>query len=105
MIQTEVRIEDSLAEMDKEYSVKLNNLELESASTPSQSSVEDNDSNAGFLIEKHLNQALPLIEEGRIDELEDFLYIYKEKYSFINLRTQTKWSLLMAHCTETQLEF
>lgn len=59
---------------------------------------EDTDSNAGFLIEKHLNQALNLVEQNKINDLEDFLYHYKEKYSFINIRTQTKWSLLMGHC-------
>jgi hypothetical protein len=48
---------------------------------------------------------LELIESKQIDKLEDFLYNYKEKYSFINMRTQTKWSLLMAHCKEAKLEY
>lgn len=45
------------------------------------------------------------MEQNKIDDLEDFLYRYKEKYSFINVRTQTKWSLLMAHCKESKLEY
>ena len=45
------------------------------------------------------------MEQNKIDDLEDFLYHYKEKYSFINVRTQTKWSLLMAHCKESKLEY
>ena len=52
-----------------------------------------------------MNQALSLVELNRIDDLEDFLYNYKEKYSFINARTQTKWSLLMAHCKESKREY
>ena len=87
------------------YSVRLNNVELDSLNSNSESSVEDNDSNAGFLIEKHLNYAVEMIEKNQIEELEEFLYNYKEKYSFINIRTQTKWNLLMAHSKESKLEY
>lgn len=85
-------------DLDKLYSVRVNHIDPESDSAEGEGSDDDSDSNAGFLIEKHLNQALTMIEQHRINDLEDFLYNYKEKYSFINIRTQTKWSLLMAHC-------
>ena len=52
-----------------------------------------------------MNQALVLVEHKKYRDLEDFLYNYKEKYNFINIRTQTKWSLLMAHCKQMKLEF
>ena len=52
-----------------------------------------------------MNQALILVDQQRYSELEDFLYNYKEKYNFINIRTQTKWSLLMAHCKQMKLEY
>jgi hypothetical protein len=33
-----------------------------------------------------------------MDGLEDFLYKFKEKYSFGTVKIEIKWSLLMAYC-------
>jgi hypothetical protein len=52
--------------------------------------ITDGDSNTWFLIEKHLNQAFTMTEQHRINHIEDFVFNYKEKYSFINMRTQIK---------------
>lgn len=48
---------------------------------------------------------MEFVEKEKYNELEDFLYSFKEKYTFVNLRSQAKWSLLMAHCKEGKLEF
>jgi hypothetical protein len=45
------------------------------------------------------------MESQKSEDLETFLFKFKEKYSFINIRTQVKWCLLMAYCKEQKLEY
>lgn len=51
-----------------------------------------------FIVEDKLNDAIDYIKQNKLFELEEYLYDFKTKYSYMSDRVQIKWRLLMAHC-------
>lgn len=57
------------------------------------------------MVEDKLNDAIDFIRGNKLFELEEYLYEFKTKYSYMSDRVQVKWRLLMAYCKEHRKEF